>query len=110
VVVVNELEARALGARPRQGQTVMVTLGKRGAEIHSEEGVHTVAARRARPVDTTGAGDCFLGVVAAGLAGGRSLSDSARAASVAASLQVARPGAAAAMPSLEEIAAAMAGL
>ena len=107
VVVMNEAEARALDVRPRPGQAVVITLGERGAELHSGGEVHNVDARRARPVDTTGAGDCFLGVMAAGVAAGRSLVESARAASVAASLQVERPGAASAMPFEEEIAAAL---
>lgn len=108
VVVMNEAEARALAVRPRPGQAVVVTLGDRGAELHSDGNVHTVEARRARPVDTTGAGDCFLGVMAAGMAAGRSLAEATRAASVAASLQVERAGAASAMPFEDEVAAAMA--
>ncbi|MBW3575838.1 MAG: ribokinase [Actinobacteria bacterium] len=108
VVVVNEVEARALDIGPRPGRAVVITLGERGAEVHADGEVHTVAARRARPVDTTGAGDCFLGVMAAGLATGRSLADSARAAGVAASLQVERTGAASAMPFEDEVAAALA--
>ncbi|MDP8987244.1 MAG: ribokinase, partial [Actinomycetota bacterium] len=108
VVVVNEVEARELDVRPGPARTVVVTLGEQGAEIRTDDGVHTVEARRARPVDTTGAGDCFLGVMAARLAAGQSLADAARAAGVAASLQVERPGAASAMPFDEEIAAALA--
>lgn len=108
VVVVNEGEAQALGVRPRRGRTVVITLGERGAEVRSEDGLQRIEARRTRPVDTTGAGDCFLGVMAACLASGETLPDAARVASVAASLQVERPGAAPAMPSQDEIAAALA--
>ena len=51
-----------------------------------------------RAVDTVGAGDCFTGWLAVGLAEGLSLDAAAARAILAASLQVTRPGAQAAMP------------
>lgn len=106
VVVVNESEAAALERGPTADCTVIVTLGARGAQIRSPGGTVNVAPRPATTRDPTGAGDCFLGVLAAGLAQGDGLEQSARAGAVAASLQVERSGAASAMPTAAEITAA----
>ena len=59
-------------------------------------------------VDTTGAGDCFNGVLAARLAVGRSLQDAVRDAVVAASISVGVSGAREGMPTAAAIADARA--
>jgi ribokinase len=59
--------------------------------------------------DTTGAGDAFSGVLAAGLARGWELDRAARWATAAAAMSVTKPGARAGMPSASEIEAALAG-
>ena len=93
--------ARAL--RCRSGQTVVVTLGAEGAlAVGSEETVRT-PGRPARVVDTVGAGDCFCGVLAAGLDEGLALEQAMQRANIAAALAVGRPGAADAMPDRTEI-------
>jgi ribokinase len=65
VVVVNEIEALALGSRIGD-ERVCVTAGSAGARW----GGHHVEAPAIVPVDTTGAGDAFTGALAAGLAAG----------------------------------------
>ena len=57
-------------------------------------------------IDTTGAGDCFCGVLAGALAEGEDLLDAARVAVRAASLAASRLGAAEGMPRRDEINAA----
>src|SRR5262249_53558399 len=54
---------RAKGAR-----TVVATLGARGAVVVTEEGASAIPAFKAKVVDTTGAGDCFVGALAVRLA------------------------------------------
>lgn len=54
-------------------------------------------------VDTVGAGDAFVGVLAATLDSGLALPDALHRASVAAGLTCTRPGAAAALPDAGEI-------
>ncbi|MBW4699529.1 MAG: hypothetical protein KME03_16850 [Aphanocapsa lilacina HA4352-LM1] len=54
-------------------------------------------------VDTTGAGDCFVGALAARLAAGEPFARALTFANAAASLCVERPGAADAMPTLAEV-------
>jgi len=88
--------ARALSSRVG---TVVVTRGSRGALVaRGGEIVAEVAAHPVTPVDTTGAGDTFTGVLVARLAAGDAEPDALRAASVAAALATTRPGASPSMP------------
>jgi len=84
-----------------------VTLGRRGvlALIDGEPSI--VAGRTVKPVDTTGAGDCFVGAVAAQLAGGQSIRDALSYANAAASICVQRMGAAPSMPTAAEVEAVL---
>jgi ribokinase len=67
---------------------VCVTLGRRGvlAFIHGEP--RLIAGRVVEAVDTTGAGDCFVGAVAAQLAAGNPIHDALDYANAAASICV----------------------
>lgn len=56
-----------------------------------------------KPMDTTGAGDCFIGTLAAALDAGLPRQDAMRRASAAAAIQVTRQGAADAMPTAAEV-------
>jgi ribokinase len=92
------------------GAPVVMTLGAEGVVL---VGPGLDAERiRARPApvvrDTTGAGDTFNGVFAAGLAHGLDVPAAARRAVVAATLSVGRPGARAGMPTAGELRAASA--
>lgn len=84
-------------------QTLIVTLGAAGAVVVSHAQAFTVPARIVPVVDTTGAGDCFCGVLAASLAGGHALTRAVQRATVAASIVVGRAGAAPAMPTALEL-------
>jgi len=66
----------------------------------------TVPGRIVKAVDTTGAGDCFVGALAAQLAQGAPLRDALGYANMAASICVQRMGAAPSMPTAAEVAAA----
>ncbi|MFN8160978.1 MAG: PfkB family carbohydrate kinase [Solirubrobacterales bacterium] len=98
----------AVGLRSRTGAPVIVTLGAEGALMADEDGLRELQPPEASVVDTTGAGDTFNGVLAAGLAGSEDLEPAVRRAVVAASLSVARAGARGGMPSVEEIEEALA--
>ena len=82
---------------------ICVTLGRRGvlALVHGKPLV--IAGRAVNAVDTTGAGDCFVGAVAAQLAAGKSIHDAVHYANEAASICVQRMGAAPSMPTAEEV-------
>jgi ribokinase len=94
--------------RERGARAVIATLGARGALVVSATGVDTMPAFQAKVVDTTGAGDCFVGALAARLAAGATPLEAARFASAAASCSVERLGAAPAMPTGDEVAARLA--
>ncbi len=99
VAVVNETELAALGEhRPA---AVVLTLGARGARILPDG--PAFPALPARVVDTTGAGDCLTGSVAAVLAEGRPLGEALSLGMAAASLCVERHGCQPAMPRRAEV-------
>ena len=78
-----------------------MTLGRRGVLALIDGKPLIVPGRAVKAVDTTGAGDCFVGAVAAQLAGGKSIHDALDYANAAASICVQRMGAAPSMPSAE---------
>ncbi|HEY5598861.1 MAG TPA: ribokinase [Kiloniellales bacterium] len=96
VLVVNEIEARMLIDAPaeaaardlarRHGLTCIVTLGSAGAVAAGPKGVWQVGTLPVDVVDTTGAGDAFVGVLVAALAAGRPLPEALRRAAVGAAL------------------------
>jgi ribokinase len=118
VLVVNEHEARevagtadlhsAMDALLTRVPQVIVTVGDAGAHVAEGTGARVLLpAPAVHAVDTTGAGDTFCGVLAAGLAAGESLPTAAERAIAAASLSVQRFGAIASIPTADEIAVAL---
>ena len=93
-------------------ETVIVTLGARGCFVSRERG-HTLlpAIQGIVGVDTTGAGDAFVGAFAAALAelGVEKIERAARFANAGAALSVTKAGTAPAMPKRAEIDALLAG-
>ncbi len=83
----------------------LITMGKRGCFVSEAEGYFSVPALSGvHVVDTTGAGDAFMGGLACGLLRfDRELRPSVCFATVVAGLAVTRRGAAAAMPGREEV-------
>lgn len=101
VVVVNELERETVESHPR----LVTTLGARGV-VADADGAHLVlGGRSVDVVDTTGAGDCFVGALGARLAAGNGLEPALRYANAAASICVQREGAGPSLPTADEVAA-----
>ncbi|MDQ6696852.1 MAG: PfkB family carbohydrate kinase [Actinomycetota bacterium] len=96
------VERRAAGMR-HPDQTVVVTLGADGAVAVGPDGTDVVAGIPMEAVDTTGAGDCLLGVLAGSLARGLRLPDALRRANRAAAHSVTQAGAALAIPRADEM-------
>lgn len=90
-----------------KSKTVCVTLGKRGIVALIDGQPHTDPGHAVEAVDTTGAGDCFVGAVAALLADGQPLRSAFGYANIAASICVQRMGAAPSMPTAAEVAAVL---
>ena len=122
ILIVNEHEARdfarSLGlpggaAEPtvaalsrKLGRTVIATLGPAGAVAAGRDGVVSVPALTVVPVDTTGAGDTFAGVLAANLDEGADMRTAMLRAAAAGSLACTKHGAQPSFPVRAEIEAA----
>jgi ribokinase len=89
--------------RARGVETVIVTLGARGALVAAAEGQQLVPGFEVRAVDTTAAGDIFNGALAVALAEGQLLPAAVRFANAAAAISVTRMGAQPSAPSRNEI-------
>ena len=92
---------------PGGPSAVIVTRGAAGALVVTLVEVLEAPGVKAEVVDTTGAGDCFCGVLAASLAQGAPLPQAVGQANLAASLSVRRHGASDSMPTAAELAAAL---
>ena len=103
-----DLAAACRKLQAKGARTVVATLGARGAVVVTDEGARALPAFKAKVVDTTGAGDCFVGALAARLALGANPLEAARYASAAASCSVERLGAAPSMPTAADVAARLA--
>jgi len=84
---------------------VCVTLGSRGVLAVIDGQPSVIPGRKVKAVDTTGAGDCLVGALAAQLASGKTIRDALAYANAAASICVQRMGAAPSMPTAAEVAA-----
>lgn len=109
LVAVNQVEAQALaqaGGREavEQGRLAMiVTKGSDGAVYHASGEVHAQSAFNVKPVDTTGAGDTFLGAFLARYTNDGDVKGALRYAAAASAIQITRPGAAEAIPDEQEV-------
>jgi ribokinase len=101
-----DLDPTAAAARLRAlgPATVLLTLGADGLQIDSDGLVQRVPAPATGPVvDTTGAGDTFIGAFAVARVEGASVAAAAAFAQKAAALSVTRPGAVGGMPYRHEV-------
>ncbi|WP_095148303.1 ribokinase [Pseudomonas sp. Irchel s3a18] len=118
-LIPNESEASALSGLPvdslesaerAAGQLiaagagkVIITLGAQGSLFASGQGFEHFAAPRVKAIDTTAAGDTFVGGFAAALACGKSEADAIRFGQTAAALSVTRAGAQPSIPALSDV-------
>ncbi len=89
--------------RRRPDQVVIATLGAGGVVALIGSEVISIPGRVVPVVDTTGAGDCFVGALAAALCSWSEVVEAIHFANLAASLAVQRPGAGPGMPYLADI-------
>ena len=87
-------DARAAAAKLLEGgiRRVIVTLGASGALCASADGMRVVPPFAVTPVDTTGAGDAFIGSLSVFLAEGLSEWDAVARANLYAALSTTSPG------------------
>ncbi len=82
---------------------VIVTLGAQGALFADGQGFEHLVAPKVKAVDTTAAGDTFVGGFAAALSAGKSEAEAIRFGQVAAALSVTRAGAQPSIPTLHDV-------
>ena len=120
IIVMNEIEAAelaglpvsdpasasiaALSIRKRGPATAIVTLGGQGVVLADGDGCRHFPAIGVQVVDTTAAGDTFIGALCAARAAGRSMDDAVLRGIRAATICVTRPGAQASIPYQHELA------
>lgn len=123
ILVVNEIEAETLSKKSvtsameaeNAGQyflnmgveTVIITLGEKGAYICSSDLSTHIPCFKVNAVDTTAAGDTFCGSLAVALVEGKNLLEAVRFASAASALTVTKLGAQPSIPNRKEINAFM---
>jgi ribokinase len=101
-VTPNEHELQAMGSLP-DAVVVVETRGQEGLVIRRGGKELRVEAPTVDAVDTTGAGDCFNGVFAAGLADGMDVAAAVQRGAAAAALSVTKVGAREGMPTRGEL-------
>lgn len=82
---------------------MIVTLGSRGSLLLDREGTHHLPASEVRAVDTTGAGDAFVGTFAALIANGVGALEGVRVANEVAAMSVTKAGTQMSFPNLEAL-------
>ena len=93
----------ARSVRSHKEQVVIVTLGGKGLLCVNNDAVIRLSGHDVPVVDTTGAGDCFVGALAVALSEGQTLQDALTFANRAASLSVQKQGATSSLPYRHEL-------
>lgn len=118
-LIPNESEAAALSGLPVESREsaekaasrliamgagkVIITLGAEGSLFANGKGFEHFPAPKVKAVDTTAAGDTFVGGFAAALADGKSEAEAIRYGQIAAALSVTRAGAQPSIPSMSDV-------
>lgn len=97
----SEVTQQALALK--SASSLVVTLGSEGSLVVEDGRVLHIPAEKVEAVDTTGAGDAFVGVLAASIAEGADLAKAARFASRAAAVAVGRRGAQTSLAGREDL-------
>ena len=96
-------EEKALAIAEKTGGVCLITLGSAGAVVAEKGKIVKISSLSIKPVDTTGAGDAFVGIFSAMIDGGFDTVQAARYASAGAGLACLKMGAQDSLPSLKEI-------
>jgi ribokinase len=107
VETIEEATAAAQTLLSRGPHTIILTLGERGSLLVTAEGSEHVPAPAVQAVDTTGAGDAFVGSLAYYLAEGQPIVQAMQRANRIAAISVQAPGTQSSFPDLSDLPADM---
>ncbi len=101
----NDLHRAAEKLHAQGLKELVITLGNRGSfySNHYAEENLIVPAPKVQAVDTTAAGDCFIGALTVGLCEGKTMTSAIEFASIAAAISVTRFGAQPSLPNRREV-------
>ena len=114
-LIVNEIEGGALAGQTEPEKILdalharypsvrlLLTLGTDGCVYRDQNEIVRVPACRVKAVDTTAAGDTFIGFFLRAVADGREVADCLKLATVASAIAVTRPGAGDSVPAYDEV-------
>lgn len=85
------------------GNTVIITMGKEGAVVCSRGRCEQIPSRKVNAVETTGAGDSFIGGIGYAFINGMDIFEACRFATRCSAVTVCRLGAQSSMPTLSEL-------
>jgi ribokinase len=103
---VSSVEEAAVAARAllaRGAGAVILTLGERGSLLVSEGRTEHIPARKVKTLDSTGAGDAFIGSLAFFVAGGKDLPEAIHRANDIAAISVRASGTQSSFPSASDL-------
>ena len=103
LITLEQIEAAARSLLARGAVNVIVTLGERGSLLVNAIGSQHVSAPVVKAVDTTGAGDAFVGSLAYHWAAGVPLSEAMQQANQIAAISVQFPGAQSSFPRAKDL-------
>ncbi|MBM3967477.1 MAG: ribokinase [Planctomycetes bacterium] len=106
IETIDDARAAALSLQKRGATNVVITLGSQGAVVtssHDGSGTTWIPPARVNAVDTTAAGDAFIGAMVTQLANGSLLVDACTYAAAAAAYAVTIPGAQPSLPTTDQV-------
>ncbi|WP_426077958.1 ribokinase [Janthinobacterium sp. PSPC3-1] len=99
----NDVKALAAALQKQGSDNIIITLGAKGVHAALYGGDHDFPAQAVQAVDTTAAGDTFIGGFVAGLASGLDEAEAIAQGQRAAAWSVTKPGAQTSIPHLHEL-------
>lgn len=84
-------------------ENLIVTLGEKGGLYLQNKEIEYFKSKKVVPIDTTAAGDSFVGAMAASIVEGKTIPESIEFATFAAALTVTKPGAQYSLPTKREV-------
>lgn len=98
-----DAEAAMSKLRDMGTKNAIITLGKRGCAYHNGENIRYAGVFNVKRVDTTSAGDSFIGGFCSALCEGKSIDEAVYYASAVSSITIGRAGASISIPTAEEV-------